>query len=158
LDALPVEIRKTGQNILDPNDLPEGGDKFKYLLLSHQVIHTINGRSNQYQSGISIIELLNIILEWLHDNFLDRILVAKQSYGIICGLLQIPEGYNVSLRFLFIQNSVRSGICLDKAMVLEVFIYKKCVECLTVKAGQKHIDNQQQIYFSMLDPLRNIVV
>ena len=69
--------------------------------------------------GISIV----IIVVATEQNDASGLFVTKERNGIIRPLLQIAETDNITESFDGIQDAVGAGVCLNKAVHLQVLIH-----------------------------------
>ena len=84
-----------------------------------------------------------IVLETAQQNNTAGAFIAKTGNRTVYSLLQIAETDDIAKRLDGVQDTVRAGKCLDKAVHFEVFVHPQRVQGRSVKAGQEHIDNDQ---------------
>lgn len=99
-----------------------------------------------------------IVLEALEQHYAAGFSVAEKRDRVLDTLLQTTEAHNVTKRLDLIQNTVSAGERLDQSVVFQVLVHPEGIQRSRVKAGEEHIDHDQQIDLLVLHPQRQILV
>ena len=85
-------------------------------------------------------------------------LISKDSEALLSILFQIAEANNVTTVLYGIQYSVRTTICLQQAVQLQVLIYPKRVQRLGIESSEEHAHHNQDVHILILHALRHILI
>ena len=103
-------------------------------------------------------ESVVVILEGLQQHNTGSVLVAKERDGVIHPLLQIAEAYDVAKGLDAVQNTVGPAEGLDQTVHLQILVHPQRIERGGVKAGEEHIDHDQEVQFLVLHAEGNVLV
>ena len=108
--------------------------------------------------AVSVSIAVVILVVCLEQHYAVRLRVAKQSYGVVGGLLKVTETDDVAEGLDGVEYAVSATVCLHQSVHLQVLVHPKRVERLGVKARKEHVDHYQQVQLTVLHPLAHVLV
>ena len=106
--------------------------------------------------GVCIAEI--VILIAAQQGNAARFLIAEKGKSIVGALLQIAEAYDIAAYLDGIENAVCAGISLNQPVHFQILVHPQGIQRRRIKAGQEHVDHNQQVKFPILHPQGNILV
>ena len=94
---------------------------------------------------IDVTMIISIELLEQHDSA--SILITEQGNGCIHPLLKISEADDVAKGLDAVQDTVGPAECLNQAVHPQVLVDPQGIQCCCIKAGQEHVDHDQEIQF-----------
>ena len=91
--------------------------------------------------AVGIIITFIIVLECFQKDKTSGILVAKQLETVVGGFLKITEGYDVAMALYGVEYAVGTRVGLQQAMISQILVNPKGVECCGIETGEEHIDH-----------------
>ena len=101
---------------------------------------------------------VQIIRERPEEDRTARVAVAEQAKGLVGLAGQVTETDNVAKGLDTVEDTVRPGIRLQKAVQPEILIDPQRIERSCVKAGKEHVYDDQNVKFLVLQAQRHVFV
>ena len=91
--------------------------------------------------------------ERLEEDDAAGVLVAEERDRVVCLLLEVTEADDVAEGLDRVEDPVRARIGLQQTVSAQVLVDPERVEGGGVEAGQKHVDHDDEVDLTVLQPL-----
>ena len=163
----PCEIIKRAEKIPHPQHSAEQQDEVALILLADDRRLREREPLEQLLNHIDVTGLILtlfiditvvIILEAFEQYHAAGFSVAEKRDRVLDTLLQTPEAHDITEGLDFVQNTVGAGERLDQSVVFQILVHPEGIQRSCVKAGEEHIDHDQEVDLLVLHPQRQILI
>lgn len=84
--------------------------------------------------------------------------VAEKGDGVVGRFFEVTEADNVAEGFYGVEDAVGARKGLNQAVLAEVFVDPEGIKGCGVKAGEEHIDDEEDVDFAVFDTQGDIFV
>ena len=163
----PCEIIKRAEKIPHPQHSAEQQDEVTLILFADDGRLREREPLEQLLNHIDVTGLILalfidiavvIILEPLEQHYAAGFSVAEERDRVLDALLQTTEAHDIAESLDFVQNTIGAGECLYQAMIFQILVHPEGIQRGRVKAGEEHIDHDQEVNLLVLHPQRQILI
>ena len=163
----PCEIIKRAEKIPHPQHSAEQQDEVTLILLAYYSGFSQRESLEQLLNHIDVTGLILalfidiavvIVLEALEQHYTAGFSVAEERDRILDTLLQTPEAHDIAEGLDLVQNTVGAGERLNQAVIFQILVHPEGIQRCRVKAGEEHIDHDQEVDLLVLHPQRQILI